>query len=226
MSSENGTQSDIHISDEDGVVDRKTKEHILGLRRQIDMDERELFIQDLKDPNINLSYGEATQFWSITIKQYIRSIKRIYDSDNPDISDVPRVGFFFEEKKIGEITLMPPDKDGIPFGRLAQSQGNPQIIKQRFGLPKDEDLPQPVTKEWYGLNSILNRDVVEHRWTVYTSKTGAPPNWEQLTLETRQPVPKGILEQAVETADNFLQQAGIGFEIEAEPYMAEGEPGL
>jgi len=39
------------------------------------------------------------------------------------------------------------------------------------------------------------------------------------------PLPKHVLENAVEVADNFLQQAGLGFEIGVPDYRST-EPGL
>jgi hypothetical protein len=80
MSSENGYSSadvGIEVSDEEGLVDKKTKEHILNLRVQIDEDERELFVNKATDPDQALSYVQATQYWSVSVRQYLRGIKRL-----------------------------------------------------------------------------------------------------------------------------------------------------
>jgi len=49
------TGNDVTIEDEEGVVDRKTKDHILNLRVQVDEDERALYVERASDPDANLT---------------------------------------------------------------------------------------------------------------------------------------------------------------------------
>jgi len=201
------------ISDEEGLVDRKTKEHILNLRVQIDEDERELFVNQATDPERRMGMAEATQFWSVSVKQYLRAIKRLWNDDDNSNSPVKNVDLYWRRKKLAEYTLVPPDKNGYQFSLIAQPDVDATTLRRTQGLPRDAEVPRPETKDFYGLQSILDTDVISHNWVVYIDKKGAPPNWEQIPLSRQVPLPKGVLEDAVEMADNFLQQAGVGFKV-------------
>jgi hypothetical protein len=214
----------IELQDDEGLVDRKTKEHILDLRKQIDNDERELFVAKATDPNINLSRQKAVQHWAISVKQYLRSIKRLWHTEGK--SDVKNVAYYWQEKNITEYTLVPPDKDGYQFSLIAREDVTEDQLRMMLNLPRGADPPKPEVVTFDGLESVLNRDTVEHTWFVWTEKTGARRNWDQLTIQHRTPLPKDLLEDAVEVADDFLQQAGLGFDITAQPYEADGEPGV
>ncbi len=218
------TSNDVTIEDEEGVVDRKTKEHILNLRVQVDEDERALYVERASDPNTNLSVAEANQYWGISVRQYLRGIKRLWSSGS-EIDGVRNVAEYWEERKIAEERLVPPDKAGYRFSLLETDQYGEQELKQRLGLPRKCELPKPVIKEFYGLNDVLSRNRIEHRWVVKTKMEGPPPQHESIVLQRVLPLPKHVLENAVEMADNFLQQAGLGFEIGVPDYRST-EPGL
>jgi hypothetical protein len=227
MSKQNG--QGVHIEDEEGLVDRKTKNHILDLRKQIDNDERELFVEKATDPNVRLDPRQATQYWAVSVKQYLRGIKRLWheDDETGEGSALDNVEYYWQEKQIGEsFTLIPPDKDGYEFSIIAHPDTDADMVRRMLDLPKEESVPQPHAVKIRGLDDILNREKISHTWTVYVDKRGAPPNWERKTLVNEQPLPKELLEDAVEVADNFLQQAGIGFEIAADDYTADDGPGL
>lgn len=217
-------QNDVTIEDEEGVVDRKTKEHILGLRVQVDEDERSLYVEKASDPNYDLSVHEANQYWGISVRQYLRGIKRLWSSGD-EVDGVRNVKRFWEEMKIGEEKVVPPDKAGYRFSLVDSGQWDEIVLKQKLGLPKRCELPKPVTKEFHGLNSILSQNRIEEMWVVKTKMDGAPPEHESVALRQMYPLPKHILENAVEVADNFLQQAGLGFEIGVPDYRST-EPGL
>lgn len=230
MSKQNGQRQsgdDVHIEDEEGLVDRKTKNHILDLRKQIDVDERELFVEKATNPDIQLNPRQATQFWAVSIKQYLRGIKRLWHQDDDANNGISQVDYYWQEKQIGDgYTLVPPDKDGYEFSIIAYPEVNPQGVRRQLNLPRDATVPEPVEVELHGLDDILNREMISHRWHVYVDKRGAPPTWSEVTLVNEQPLPKDLLEDAIEVADDFLQQAGIGFDIAADDYTAESGAGL
>jgi len=214
----------VELQDDEGIVDRKTKEHILNLRVMVDDDERELFVHKATDPEVGLSRERAIQHWSISVKQYLRGIKRLWHTDGK--SDVKNVEFYWQEKEISSFTLVPPDKNGYQFSLSAREEIDDEQLRMMLDLPRGVEPPRPHTVTFEGLNDVLKTDTIEHTWFVYTEKSGAKPNWEQLTLQHRSPLPKELLEEAVEVADDFLQQAGLGFDITAQPYKADGEPGV
>jgi len=216
--------NDVTVEDEEGVVDRKTKEHILSLRMQVDEDERSLYVEKASDPDYNLTVAEANQYWGISIRQYLRGIKRLW-SNGENVDGVRNVERYWEEMKIGEERLVPPDKAGYQFSLVDTGQYGDLELKQRLGLPRESELPEPVVKEFYGLNSVLNQNRIEQTWVVKTNMQGPPPEHESVVLHRVLPLPKHILENAVEVADNFLQQAGLGFEIGVPDYRST-EPGL
>jgi hypothetical protein len=147
------------------------------------------------------------------VRQYLRGIKRLWNDDNGDKQVVKNVEEYWSERKIAEYTLTPPDKAGYKFSMIQRQDMEDKQLRRMLDLPRGVELPKPVTKEFRGLNSILERDGLRHEWMVYTEKSGAPPNWDAITLTAEVPMPKSVLNSAVEMADNFLQQAGIGFKI-------------
>lgn len=215
--------NDVTIEDEEGVVDRKTKEHILSLRVQVDEDERSLYVEKASDPNYSLSVPEANQYWGISVRQYLRGIKRLWSSGD-EVDGVRNVKEYWERMKIAEERIVPPDKDGYRFS-LVDAGHDDLALKQKLGLPKRSELPEPVVEEFRGLNSILSQNRIEKTWVVKTKMDGPPPEHESVVLRRVYPLPKHVLENAVEVADNFLQQAGLGFEIGVPDYRST-EPGL
>lgn len=202
----------IQISDDEGLVDKRTKQHILSLRREVDNDERELFVNKFTDPEADISYAEAVQHWSVSVKQYLRAIKRLWN-DGGDQHHIKNVEHYWNSVKIYEQTLTPPDKGGYRFSLIGQPGISSEDVRRMLGLPSDVTVPQPQTVTITGLQEVLERQRIGHTWTVYIDKSGPPPAWEQLVLQQEQPLPKELLERAVEVAQDFLQQAGIGFKI-------------
>jgi hypothetical protein len=223
MSSTNGTQQ--RVKDDEGDVDRQTKQQILTLRKQVDDDERALYIEHMSDPESNLSVPEANQYWAISVRQYLRGIKRLWtDADQTPIRNVTQ---YWEQLPIGKERLVPPDKDGYEFSLLDHhTEYSDSALRRQLGLPRNADLPRPVVKQFEGLRSILKTNRIQHTWLVKVDDTGPPPEHEHVRLEVVRPVPKHILENAVEAADSFLQQAGLGFEVAIPDYYGGDEPGL
>lgn len=212
---ENGEYADalgIEINDEEGLVDKKTKQHILNLRVEIDNDERELFVNWPRENPRQFSQVQAVQQWAISVKQYLRAIKRLWHQESRD-NQVRNVDHYWRERTIAQFELVPPDKDGYEFRLIGVEGMGKEDVRNELNLPRDAEIPTPTVISIDGLQDILTRDSIGHTWSVYTDKTGAKPNWEQMVLRKQMPVPKSVLEEAVEVADDFLQQAGIGFKI-------------
>lgn len=212
---ENGDSAEslgIGVNDEEGLVDKRTKQHILNLRVSVDNDERELFVNWPKENPRSFSEMQAVQQWSISVKQYLRGIKRLWHQENPS-NEVRNVEYYWREKEIATYELVPPDKDGYRFSLIGVPNMTAQDVRTELALPRDADVPEPQTVTIKGLQDVLDRQSIGHTWSLYVEKNGARPNWEQMILTREMPLPKELLSQAVEVADDFLQQAGIGFKI-------------
>jgi hypothetical protein len=210
MSSANGAGEET-VKNDEGLVDRKTKEQILGLRQQVDEDERTLYINRMSDPEYTVTIEEANQYWGISVRQYLRGIKRLWSEDTD--AKIRNVEQYWQEQVIGTETLVPPDTRGYQFSLVAYSDISTGELRKHLGLPRGAELPEPQVKTFKGLHSVLSTNRIEHTWVVKTDTSGPPPRHETVQLQVAEPIPKHILENAVEAADNFLQQAGLGFEV-------------
>ena len=198
------------VDDDEGYVDRKVKDHILSLRRQVDDDERHLYAERRASPDHTISVGEANHFWGISVRQYLRGIKRLWGDDDED--DIKGVNRYWGELTLGEVELVPPDTDGYEFSVCADTAQYSDIALKRFlGIPITAELPRVKTESFEGLRSVLETNRIEASWVVTVDDTGPSVAHETIRLQRQLPVPKHILENAVEAADNFLQQAGLGF---------------
>lgn len=223
MSSANGTAEET-VKNDEGLVDRKTKEQILSLRQQVDEDERALYINRMSDPEYNVTPEQANQYWGISVRQYLRGIKRLWSDGGT--SEIRNVHEYWEEEPIGSETLIPPDTRQHQFSLVAYSDASEGELRKHLGLPREAELPTPHTVTFNGLRSVLATNRIEHTWVVKTDTSGPPPRHESVRLQVEEPIPKHILENAVEAADNFLQQAGLGFETSAPDYMGGDSAGL
>jgi hypothetical protein len=160
----------------------------------------------------------------VSVRQYLRSIKRLWLSDGqPTVDGVEK---YWQEVVLGSETIVPPDRDDYPFSRVAVSDEDPKTLKRRLGLPWSASVPKPKTVTFEGLQSVLSQSRLAASWRVKVDDTGPPPDHEYVQLSIEQPVPKHILENAIEAADNFLQGAGVGFDIGGQPYMGGQEAGI
>lgn len=225
MSTDAGLSNDVTIEDEDGVVDREVKKHVLSLRRQVDDDERSIYVEMVSDPAYDLTVDSANEFWGISVRQYLRGIKRLWGKEEK--TDVRNVEKYWKKVNLGTEKLIPHDYAGYQFSLVAHAdQYNDNELKRAIGLPRKADLPKPKKEEFKGLNSILSQNRIEASWVVQTKMTGPPPEHQSVTLHVEEPIPKHILENAVEAADTFLQQAGLGFEVGVPAYYGDNGPGL
>lgn len=216
--------TDARVKDEEGDVDRQTKQHLINLRKKVDEHELALYVEGRSDPKKNLSIVECNEYWKTVVRQYLRSIKRLWTGERK--GDVQNAQHYWKEHQIGSVKLVPPDRHGYSFTQVSQMQLSDKKKRRLLGLPRGVKVPEPVSVDFNGLSSVVDKDRVEQAWSVCIDNTGPPLEHTNLQLQQSMPLPKHILENAVEAADVFLQQAGIGFEIGAPDYMGGEGPGI
>jgi len=221
MSTDNAATGKVQVTDEENGVDQQLKQQVLKLRQSVDEDERRLYVDRIRDPEMPYGRQQANQDWALSIRQYLRSIKRLWDEDG-DISGVER---FWQSLALGAVKLVPPDAKGYEFSTVGQEL-SPRDLRRAIGLPRGVDVPDPYERPFHGLKDVLNTRVVEHTWVVTVDNSGPPPAHETVTVQAAQALPKHILENALEAADAFLQQAGLGFETSLPDYTGGTEPGI
>lgn len=210
----------------ENLVDEKIKKQVLELRSVVDDDERRIYVDRLRtDPQY--TRAEANQDWGVSVRQYLRAIKRLW----PDEEDVPiaKEDYYWKRVPLSQNEyLYPHDKNGFRFSLVQHTErfATERDLRNAIGLGPRGDIPEPYSITFKGLSSILNQNRIEHTWLITTHKQGPPPAHNIETVEQSMPIPKHILENAVEAADNFLQQAGLGFDVSMPAYEGEGGPGL
>lgn len=214
------TNGQVRVTDEEHSVDQQIKRQVVEIRRVVDEDERNLYVDRVRDPEQRYSRAAADQDWALSIRQYLRSIKRLWDEEG----EIAGVRKFWENQPLGEAVLVPPDTDDHEFSLVAQRDSVPDArLRRAMGLPRNVELPSVYRHEFHGLKDVLNTRVVEHTWAIQVDAT---PPYETVTVQNAKPIPKHILENALEAADAFLQQAGLGFETSLPDYMGGQEPGI
>lgn len=221
------TSQSLQIRDsDDEPIDAKIKHQVLKLRQIVNDDERRLYVDRVRtDPRY--TQFDANEDWQLSIRQYLREIKRLW----PDGEDVPipNIDYYWREIELsGEFELVPPDKNGFQFSVVENREhfGSDRELREAIGLGPHGDIPEPKTVKFTGLSSILEKQHIEKTWVITTHKDGAPPEHNTEVVSLTLPIPKHVLENAIEAADNFLQQTGLGFDITMPAYMGDGDPGL
>jgi len=198
------------VPDEEHKVDTKIKTRIIQNRKRVDDAEEALFVDAVTDPNVQLSHEKSVITWGTIVKQFLRSIEPILRSD-----DVEGATEFYRNKKIGEEVLIPPTTDGYQFEMVAYTDKPDKQLRRMIGLPRGVDVPKPERKPFMGLKSIIEApDVLEHRWAVTVDNSGAAPNHQEVYPHAQQVISKDIFVDSVRYADHFLQEAGIGLDLE------------
>jgi hypothetical protein len=212
--SENGHNDDSRkrVPDEEGTVDAKIKTQIIQSRNRVNRAEQELFVEAEVDPSINIPRNDRVVIWGTIVKQYLREIEPILRSD-----EVQNATEYYKHKEIGEVNLIPPDTDGYQFSMVAYTDKSDKQLRRMLGLPKGVDVPQVERIPLNGLKSIIEApDVFQHRWTVTVDNSGAPPNHKEVYPHAQEIIGKQTLIDAVRHANQFLQDAGIGLDLEEE----------
>lgn len=220
MATAEGTD-DIQIKDEEEYVPKRVKKRILDSRERVNEREDELFTARVVDPEIDISEGQAVVAWGNTVKQFMRDIEVLLER-----LDIESASHYLHDVHLGEVSLVPPDMRGYAFSRVVDEQTDDAVLRQQLGLPRDAELPRPKGVPFNGLQSIIEREpILQEQWRVCIDASGPPPAHQYLYPEVGQPVPKWIYENAIRAADRFLQDAGIGVDVKADPHFST-EPGL
>jgi len=208
---ENGdSPANERVNDEDGSVDKRIKRRIQSTRERIDKAEEALFVGAHTDPQVQIAPQQQVAAWSTIVKQYIRSIEPLLQSE-----EIPESQHYYEEVELGTVTLSPPDTDGYRLSLVTQPGVTESQLRQSLGLPRTAEIPKPVSKQFNGLRTIIEGPaVIEQQWSVTVDDSGAPPSHKHIYPHAQQIVPKEIYENAVREADLFLQNAGFGLEID------------
>lgn len=211
MAATNGEQpTGEKVNDEDGSVDRRIKKRIQNTRERIDKAEEALYVRAQTDPDVSISPERQTAAWGTIVKQYIRSIEPLLQSE-----DIEQSTKYYEEIDLGTMRLVPPDTAGYRFSLAANPDISDAALKRELGLPQSADVPRPIEQQFRGLKTILNGDaVIQHTWSVTVSANGPPATHERVFPSVQRMMPKTVYERAVRQADQFLQQAGFGLDID------------
>lgn len=218
MSTAENDNSRATVVDDENTVDQKVKNRILETRKRVDEREDGLFVRAVEDPNVdNLNPSSQLNAWGTSVRQFLRTIRPLLTSDA-----MPNSNHYWEEVEIVERMYIPPPDGKYPWSKISHVDDE-QRLKKQHGLPFNFQWPQPKPVEFNGLKSILEQKQISITWDI---SIGQRANRETDRVSVQSAIPKEILESGIECADEFLHQAGIGVNIEKEPYYAEGEPGL
>jgi hypothetical protein len=193
------------VNDDEGNVDRKIKDRILKARERVDTREDQLFVQ-APAMDVRMSQEQALNAWATSIRQYIRVVKPLLTSD-----EIEGAQYYWTKVPLGGREISPPDGEK-EWSRFAYSD-DPNGLATQMGLPPSFDPPEAKTASFTGLQEIMNRQTIEKHWTVDMKPDAILPQENLDSLTVKMPVPKSILEKAVEATDAFLQEAGVGLEI-------------
>lgn len=199
------------VEDEEGTVARKLKDGIIEVRERVDEREDQLFVGPMVDEQLNrqISYGQALNAWGNTVRQYIRKIRPLLIND--EVEDAKK---YRENVELGTYVMPPPDHGGYRFSLFANPNVDATQLKQKMGLPRQTEPPEPREFTFNGLLSLLEQQRIEAQWAVKVSADGPEPEHETVYPSKTEPIPKFILESAVMHADEFLQSAGIGLNLD------------
>jgi len=204
--------SDKRVADEEGSVDTKIKTRILKSRERVDSAEEALFVEAATDETMRFNRQQQIVTWGTMVKQFLRTIEPLLRSD-----EVKGSTKYYEEIEIGKEVLTPPDTDGYPFSRVSFTNKSDKQLRRMLGLPRGVSIPKPMPVTFNGLRSIIEApDVLEQRWVVTVDNSGPPPTHKEVYPHEKKVISKDIFVDAVRYADQFLQEAGIGLDLEGD----------
>jgi len=209
------------VTDDEGTVDEKVKNRILNARERVDEREDAVFVQSALDSEVRLNRQARVGIWATSVKQYLRTIEPLLQSDDIDNSD-----YYYWELPIIEREVTPPDgltrvisgnddkeekihwsmfyNDAVDTTRLI-------IDNPLFGTGFQP--PEPKTIKLEGLRDVIETNGISVSWDVPLNPRDFGPQQRIAQPVFQKPLQKEWLEFAVRQADQFLQQAGIGLEI-------------
>lgn len=226
MGQTNGTGEQIVSTDDDETLDKRIKENVMRVRQVLNDDERRLYVDRVRNEP-GYTQADANADWGVSVRQYLREIKRLW-SDTGDIQ-IRNVKKYWEQMQLApEEELYPPDYNGFQFSLVRERDQfhDDRALRDAIGLGPRGEIPEPKLVSFEGLMSVLERNRIEKTWAITTHRQGPPPEHNTEVVRRSLPLPKHVLENAVEAADNFLQQAGLGFDVKMPDYYGGDEAGL
>lgn len=202
--SENWDLASKRVRDEEGTVDEKVKSRILGARDRVDDAEFMLFIKAPAEGNITRE--AQIQGYSMAVRQYIRAILPLLRSD-----EIAKSTYFLEEVPIADFQVPPPN--GSEEWRVLSQPGVDPIQHTKAVLPGS--VPEPKRFQIYGLRNLLKRERISFEWFVELKPSSSVDESGVEHLVVDQPIPKYVYDEAVEQADLFLHNIGIGVDVGA-----------
>lgn len=209
MSTHNGDSGSKQVIDEDGDVDTKVKDTIIQARNRVDKGRYKLHVEAPLENEKQIPPAHKTQIFAKIVKQFLVRIEPLLSSDEIVGNERFYVG---DGEPFASFELVPQDTDGYPF-TLVTRDDTDRELRQKIGLPRGVEVPEPRTVHFYGLKDIIEQPVVvREEWEVCVEKKGAPPNWEYVYPTDEKLVPDQVYVNAIRQADMFLQEIGIGVE--------------
>jgi hypothetical protein len=201
----NGEEPSQKVTDDEGTVDEKVKGRILKARQRIDDAEAALYVEA---PASDTGISPKQQYigYQAMVRQYIRAIKPLLTSEK-----IPRAEYYHSKVLLYEDEIAPPN-GRYDWSKFANEQVDDTAIKMEMGL-RYVDPPKPKRVSIEGLNEILTKDEISAFWSFDLLGSQGVAQTDIESLSHRERVPKRVYDAAVEQADAFLQQAGIGLEI-------------
>ena len=197
------TPQNKRVRDEEGNVDEKVKNRILTARKNIDDTEMLLYVQAPVEGRADAE--SQIEGYGMVVRQYIRSILPLLKSEEVIESD-----YYKDEVELANFEVPPPPgSENWPL--LARDHVSVQAVSDT--LPPTFDPPEPKPFTLYGLQSILETERVEMEWVVELTRRPTPDGSGVEHLVVDEPLPKFVYDSAVEYADEFLQNIGIGVDI-------------
>lgn len=196
-------EADFEVEDEEGYVDRERKQNIIQNRQKCEETAEYLF------PRVNrgeMRYEAAVRSFHEPVRNYLLSIEPLLKDP-----DLPYAEEAYLREPMGVVEFPLPPKFQDLGGR-----SDPQRIKQR-GFRLLGDPPEPDEHTIIGLKEIIERDEYTHTWEVEVNPVrGIAAKSKRRHTETEtavKPTPKVALINAIRTADEFLQNAGVGLSL-------------
>lgn len=201
------------VEDQDGYTDTERKRVILDNRQKCQETAEFVF------PRVSqgvMRQEAAVRTFHEPVRNYLLSIEPLLKQ-----SDLPLAEQAYLGQPMGVVEFpLPPKFQGLG-GRI-----DPKQVKKR-GFRLLGDPPEPDQHTIIGLKEIIERDEYTHTWEVEVNPIGgmaAKTKPRDTHTETVvKPTPKMALINAVRTADEFLQNAGVGLELGDQTTEAESD---
>jgi len=201
MATSDETSGSTEVEDREGFVDKQRKKTILENRAKIDEVAERVFPASARD-----EYHEeyACRMYHEPVRTYLMSIEpllRDFSLSNAEHA--------YLHAPLGEVTLTPPPE--------FQSAPNKAAHITQRGFKLLSEPIEPETETITGLKEVIERDGYSRSWQAHVNwidgfrKKHEPPQWE--TVRAEEHMPRMALINAVRVADEFLQDANVGFAV-------------